>query len=69
MSQGKIDKVKFNQLVMSGKSTKEIAKHFGVTPGAVSQVEKELNLNVIKSVALENAHRVVTKNLNSIEQL
>ncbi len=69
MSQSKIDKVKFNQLVMAGKSTKEIAKYFGVTPGAVSQVKKELNLNVIKSVALENAHRVVTKNLNSIEQL
>ena len=69
MSQSKIDKVKFNQLVMAGKSTKEIAKYFSVTPGAVSQVKKELNLNIIKSVALENAHRVVTKNLNSIEQL
>ena len=54
---------------MAGKSTKEIAKHFGVTPGAISQVKKELNINVVKSVALENAHRVVEKNLNSVAQL
>lgn len=28
-----------------------------------------MNINVVKSVALENAHRVVEKNLNSVEQL
>ena len=65
----KIDKVKLNQMIQAGKSQREIAKFFGVTPGAVCQVKKELNINVVKSVALENAHRVVTKNLNSIEQL
>jgi hypothetical protein len=40
-----------------------------VTPGAISQAKKELNINVVKSVALENAHRVVDKNLNAVEQL
>ncbi len=69
MPTGKIDKVKLSQLVMSGKSQREIAKYFGVTPGAVSQVKKELNINVVKSVALENAHRVVEKNLDAVGQL
>jgi hypothetical protein len=65
----KIDKVKLSQMLRSGKSQRECAKVFGVTEGAISQAKKELNINVVKSVALENAHKVVTKNLNSIEQL
>jgi Asp-tRNA(Asn)/Glu-tRNA(Gln) amidotransferase B subunit len=69
VSLAKIDKVKLSQMLQSGKPQRECAKVFGVTEGAISQVKKELNLNVIKSVALENAHRVVTKNLNSVEQL
>lgn len=56
-------------MLQSGKTQRQCAKVFGVTEGAISQVKKELNVNVIKSVALENAHRVVEKNLNTIEQL
>ena len=56
-------------MLQAGKSQREIAIFFGVTPGAVCQVKKELNINVIKSVALENAHRVVEKNLDAVEQL
>jgi hypothetical protein len=69
MAEGKIDKVKLSQLLLKGKSGRECAKHFGVSPGRISQARKELNINVVKSVALENAHRVVDKNLNAIEQL
>ena len=69
MSLGKIDKVKLSQMLRQGKSQKDCAKFFSVTEGAISQAKKELNLNVVKSVTLENAHRVVEKNLNSIEQL
>ena len=69
MSLGKIDKVKLSQMLQAGKPQRACAKVFGVTEGAISQVKKELNLNVVKSVALENAHRVVTKNLNTVEQL
>jgi hypothetical protein len=36
---------------------------------SVCQVKKELNVNVVKSVALENAHRVVEKNLDTVAQL
>jgi transcriptional regulator len=54
MSSGKIDKVKLSQMLQSGKAQRECAKVFGVTEAAISQVKKELNVNVIKSVALEN---------------
>ncbi len=69
MPTGKIDKIKLNHMIMAGKSQREIAKHFGVTPGAVSQVKKELNINVVKSMALESAHRVVERNLDAVGQL
>ena len=69
MANGKIDKVKLSQLLRSGKSGKDCAKFFGVTEGAVSQARKELNISVVKSVALESAHQVVEKNLNAVDQL
>lgn len=69
MSKSKIDKIKLSQMLRNGKSVKECAKYFSVTSGAISQVKKELNINVVKNVALENAHRVVDKNLNAIDQL
>jgi hypothetical protein len=69
MADGKIDKLKLSQLLRSGKSGKDCAKVFGVTEGAISQARKELNIAVVKSVALETAHQVVDRNLNAIDQL
>ena len=69
MPKPKINRVKLNQLLTSGKTQREIAQVFGVTESAISKARKELNISVIKSVALENAHRVVEKNLNTVEQL
>ena len=69
MSEAKIDKIKLSQMLRSGKAQREIAQVFGVTESAVSKAKKELNLNVVKNVVLENAHRVVDKNLNAIDQL
>jgi len=69
MSKAKIDKVKLNRLLRSGKSQRECAQVFGVTEGAISKAKKELNINVVKNVALETAHQVVSKNLNAIDQL
>ena len=69
MAEPKIDKVKLSQMLRAGKSQREIAQFFGVTESAVSKAKKELNLTVVKNVALENAHRVVDKNLNAIDQL
>lgn len=65
----KIDKIKLNRLLSSGKSQKEVAQVFGVTEGAISKAVKGLNIAVVKNVALENAHKVVQKNLNTLAQL
>jgi Asp-tRNA(Asn)/Glu-tRNA(Gln) amidotransferase B subunit len=48
---------------------KEIAQFFGVTSGAITRARQELNINVIKTVALERAHEVAGKNLDAIAQL
>jgi len=69
MSNSKIDRIKLSQMLRSGKRAKECAKVFGVTEGAISQARKDLNIAVVKSVALEDAHKVVDKNLNAVEQL
>ena len=66
---GKIDFNELHQLVTKGKGTSEIAKYFSVTPGAVSQAKKKLKISVVKNVALENAHKVVDKNLDAVAQL
>jgi hypothetical protein len=65
----KIDKVKLHRMLSSGKSQKEAAQVFGVTEGAISRAVKGLNISVVKNVALESAHTVVTKNLNTLDQL
>ena len=69
MPEAKIDKFKLSQMLRSGKPQHEIAHFFGVTASAISKAKKELNVCVVKNVALENAHRVVDKNLNAIDQL
>jgi len=69
MTQSKIDIIKLNRMLTTGKSVKDCAKHFSVTPSAISQAKKNLNVAVVKNVALENAHRVVDKNLNAVDQL
>ena len=69
MPKPKIDKVKLSQLLRSGKTQRQVAQVFGVTEGAISKARKEMDINVVKNVALENAHRVVDKNLNTVEQL
>ena len=69
MAKPRVDIHKLSQMLRSGKSVKQCAKFFGVTPGAISQHKKNLNIAVVKNVALENAHRVVDKNLNAVDQL
>lgn len=69
MPKPKIDRVKLNQMLSSGKSQKKAAQFFDVTEGAISKAKKELSIAVVKNVSLENAHRVVDKNLNAVDQL
>jgi hypothetical protein len=69
MAKPKVDVHKLSQMLRAGKTVKYCAKFFEVTPGAISQHKKNLNIAVVKNVALENAHRVVDKNLNTVDQL
>ena len=69
MPKPKIDRVKLSQLLKQGKTQREVAQVFGVSEGAISKAKKELNISVVKSVALESAHRVVDKNLDAVAQL
>jgi len=69
MPTAKIDRIKLSQMLRTGKPQVEIARAFGVTKAAITKARKELNITVVKNVALETAHRVVDKNLNAVEQL
>ena len=69
MPKPKIDRVKLSQLLKQGKTQRQVAQVFRVTEGAISKAKKELNVSVVKSVALESAHTVVDKNLDTISQL
>jgi len=64
-----IDKVKLSQMLREGKTPKQCAEFFGVSQGRISQVRKQLNIAVVKSVALETGHKVVQKNLDAVDQL
>lgn len=69
MPKPKIDKLNLHRMLSSGKSQKEAAQVFGVTEGAISRAVKTLNIGVVKNVTLESAHKVVEKNLNTLDQL
>ena len=65
----KIDPLKLERLLTKGKTGQECAKYFNVSASAISQARKGLNVGVVKSVCLENAHRIVNKNLDTVTQL
>ena len=69
MGKQKFDRVKLSRMLREGKSQKDIAKAMNVSEAAICKAKKELNINVVKNVALENAHKVVDKNLDAVQQL
>jgi hypothetical protein len=69
MGKPKFDRVKLSQMLRDGKQPAECARILHVSKSAISKACKELNISVVKNVGLENAHRVVGKNLNAIDQL
>lgn len=69
MPKPKFCRVQLSRMLREGKGVCQIAEHFGVSPGAVSRAKKELHLGVIRNVGLENAHRVVSENLDAVAEL
>jgi len=69
MGKQKFDRVKLSRMLREGKSQKDIAKAMNVSEAAICKAKKELNINVVKTVGLEQAHRVVDENLDIIGQL
>lgn len=69
MGQQKIDRRQLYQMLRRGKTVQECAEHFGVHKSSISMAKKELNVSVVKNAALDNAHRIVDKNLNTVDQL
>ena len=69
MVKSKVDILVLNQMLKSGKTVKHCAKFFDVSPSAISQHKKKLNIAVVKNLVLENAARTVDKSLNAIGQL
>src|SRR5512139_575501 len=69
MTKPRIDRVKLNRMLRSGKSQREAAQAFGVSEAAISKAKKELSVAVVRSTVMENAHKVVAENLDAIGQL
>lgn len=69
MPKPKIDLVKLDHLFRNGKTPKQAAEYFGVSEVAIWKAKKKLSVAVVKNIALESAHKVVGKHLDTITQL
>lgn len=71
MGKRKIDREKLARMLRKGKSQEDCAKHFGVTPAAISYARREIAVAVYKHSALtpEVTNRISQENINIIGQL
>jgi len=69
MGKQKFDRVKMSRMLREGKSQKDIARSMNVSEAAICKAKRELNINVVKNVALENAHRVTEEHLDAVQQV
>ncbi len=69
MPSGRIDKDELRQLLAEGKSPSECARHFGVSPAAITKAKKKVGKVVAKDVQLESCHRFVDEYLDTVGQL
>jgi transcriptional regulator with XRE-family HTH domain len=65
----KIDYRELDQMLRAKKPYSEIAKHFGVTKGRISQAKKEMRNQINKVTTLEKAADVVHEHLDIMAQL
>ena len=64
----KIDKAKLVEMRRDGVTQKECAEYFGCTVAAVSTMEQRMKKRLVDSVQAQSAHRVVQKELNTMDQ-
>jgi spore coat protein CotH len=69
MTNPKVDITQLRRMLKAGKTVKECAKHFSVTPGAISQHKKSFGVLIVKDLHSESAHRVVGQHLDTVDQL
>jgi len=69
MPQLKFDRVELDRLLRAGKKKSEIAKIFGVSPGAITHALKELRPGICTAVALEAGHKILNRELDVVQQL
>ena len=69
MGESKIDYRELDQMLREKKPYSEIAKHFGVTKGRISQAKKEMRNQINKVTTLEKAADVVHEHLDIMSQL
>jgi transposase len=65
----KIDDDIMVRMIQEGKSHTEVAKRFNVTKQAVQERFSKLKKKILMAVNADNAHRVVQKELNAMDQL
>lgn len=69
MPKPKIDISEMERLLRQGKSQREVAQVFGVSESAISHAKKSLRKNIVRTVGLERANKVVTAHLDVMGQL
>lgn len=65
----KVNKEMLFRLLNQGKTVKECAKYFGVSPSAISQQKKLLTCDVTRQVSTKAASQIVSENLDMVTQL
>lgn len=69
MKTAKIHKDELYQMLAEGKTVKQCAAHFNVTPAAISKQKKQFGTIIAKDVQLQSAHRFVSEHLDTVAQL
>ena len=69
MTVPKVDIRKLDQMLREGKSVKQCASFFKVTPSAISQRKKELKHQIVRVASLEKAGEVVEAHLDMAVEL
>ena len=67
-TRSKIDYDELHRLLGKGKTVRDIAKHFGVSPAAVVQSKKRLSAGVVRRVAAVS-HTIVSKQSDVVSRM